>query len=134
VSGYEVIGCTDEQTVCDFCGRQDLAKTVILRSLDDGEIVRVGTTCAIKASAIPGARTRAQLDRKVYAAQVEVDAIRYGYEQAVAVLADPERLMKNWQVRVNAPNWRTVVWTPADERAYWTQARDNAEEELRSRT
>jgi hypothetical protein len=130
---YEVIGCNDEQTSCDHCGRQGLKRTVILRSLDDGEVVRFGSDCALRAAAVPGVRTKAQMDRKILVAQTEVESVRREYEQAVAVLADPERLLRCWAVRVDSPFWN-AVWTPADERCYWTQARDNAAEELAARS
>jgi hypothetical protein len=130
---YEVIGCNDEQTTCDHCGRQGLKRTVILRSLDDGEVVRFGSDCALRAAAVPGVQTKSQLDRKVYAAQVETEQISSRYGQAVAVLADPERIARNWAVRVNSPFWN-AVWTLDDERCYWTQARDNAADELAGRS
>ena len=125
---YEVIGCNDEQTVCDHSGRQGLKKTVILRS-NDGEIVRFGSDCALRAAAVPGVRTKAQMDRKVYAAQVEVEALRFRYEQAVAVLSDPIRLQRNFCLWYNNPA-RHDPWTRADERARWENARDEAAAEL----
>jgi hypothetical protein len=133
MSGYEVIGCNDEQTSCDHCGRQGLKRTVILRSLADGEVVRFGSDCALRAAAVPGVRTKSQLDRKVYAAQVETEQISSRYGQAVAVLADPERLLRCWAVRVESPFWR-ALWTLDDERCYWAQARDRAAEELAARS
>ena len=41
------LGCNDEQTVCDLCGRDDLKKTVVLDI--DGDVVRYGSDCAARA-------------------------------------------------------------------------------------
>jgi hypothetical protein len=130
---YEVIGCNDEQTSCDHCGRQGLKRTVILRSLDDGEVVRFGSDCALRAAAVPGVRTLAQLNWRISEAHTEIERIKYRHKQAVAVLADDARLFRNWQTRTNH-QFSDVVWTPADERCYWAQARDNAADELAARS
>lgn len=59
------IGVNDEQTSCDHCGREDLARTVVLEMLDaeqngTGETVRYGSTCAARALAPRGIRTTAR--------------------------------------------------------------------------
>lgn len=41
-----IIGATDEQTVCDACGREELKLTVIIGDEDGYEIGRYGTSCA----------------------------------------------------------------------------------------
>ncbi len=41
-----VLGCNDEQTICDACGKIELHKTVILCDGDGTEVGRYGTTCA----------------------------------------------------------------------------------------
>ncbi len=41
-----VLGCNDEQTICDACGKIELRKTVILCDNDGTEVGRYGTTCA----------------------------------------------------------------------------------------
>jgi hypothetical protein len=55
---FRYIGTTDETTVCEHCGREDLRSTVVLALLDvDGneeEYVRYGSTCAARALAIRG--------------------------------------------------------------------------------
>lgn len=48
------VGTTDDHTTCECCGRTDLKRTVIMRTLDaDGNQIAqsfFGTTCAAKAS------------------------------------------------------------------------------------
>jgi hypothetical protein len=55
---HRYIGITDEQTVCDRCGKSELGRTVILVTLDadgnDDGVVRFGTTCASRALAVKG--------------------------------------------------------------------------------
>lgn len=41
-----VLGCNDEQTICDACGRIELRKTVILCDAEGTEVGRYGTSCA----------------------------------------------------------------------------------------
>lgn len=42
-----ILGITDEQTVCDMCGRVELKSTVIIGE-DGVEVGRYGSTCASK--------------------------------------------------------------------------------------
>ena len=44
------LGTSDEVSTCDCCGRKDLKSTVAL-SIDDGEAVYFGVTCAARALA-----------------------------------------------------------------------------------
>jgi hypothetical protein len=136
---YRVLGFNDEQTVCDFCGRDHLKATVILEDTSEGNegtIVRVGTSCAVRATAVPGVRTRAQLDRHVAAAATEIRELQHRHDTAVQVLAAPARLHRNWVSALNAPfgpNYRSTTYTLADERARWTANRDAAAAELARR-
>jgi hypothetical protein len=116
---YRVLGCNDEQTVCDFCARDHLKKTVILEDATGGDIVRVGTTCAVRACAVPGVRTRAQLDRKVAEVTAVIASLEYRIGTAVAVLADPDRLRKCFDTRANAPHGPGYRWSIGDEQARW---------------
>lgn len=134
---YRVLGCNDEQTTCDFCGREHLKKTVILEDTTEtngGDIVRVGTSCAIKACAVPGVRTKAQMDRKIGEANAEIRQWQFSYTQAVEVLADPGRISANWYQRRNAPSGKYGEdYTIKDERASWIRRRDEAAAELARR-
>lgn len=61
MSGFRYVGVTDEQVVCDACGRDDLARTVILEVVDPdgngtGETVRYGSSCAARALSRAGQR------------------------------------------------------------------------------
>lgn len=42
---FKILGCNDDQTTCDKCGRSNLKKTVVLDS-DQFGIVRYGVDCA----------------------------------------------------------------------------------------
>jgi hypothetical protein len=52
IDRYRYVGITDENTVCDYCGKSELKKTIVLYVLDaddnDDEIVYFGSTCAAK--------------------------------------------------------------------------------------
>ena len=76
---FRFIGITDESTTCDHCGKEDLARTVMLATLDaDGNaegLVYFGTTCAGRAlaarwgvkmtrTAIVNAAESAELERR----------------------------------------------------------------------
>ena len=45
-SHWTPLGITDEQSVCDQCGKQHLKRVVVLEHNESHEIRRVGTTCA----------------------------------------------------------------------------------------
>ena len=70
------LGCNDEQTSCDNCGRDNLKKTVVLDI--DGEIVRYGTECAAKTIGRGAKEVRAEAkkvqDEIDQAARAERDA------------------------------------------------------------
>ena len=51
---FKVLGCNDEVTTCECCGRTNLKKTVALESATIG-IVRYGVDCA--AAAVYGAKS-----------------------------------------------------------------------------
>jgi hypothetical protein len=42
-----ILGVTTEKTVCDACGKQNLAKTVALQT-ESGEVLYYGTECAAR--------------------------------------------------------------------------------------
>ena len=121
---YTVVGCNDEQTVCDHCGRSDLARTVVLRD-DEGTIVRMGTTCAVRAQAIPGVRTRSQLDRHVHAADAENVQLHIWLSAAAGNLLDRARRDGNAH--------RTHGLDDAAEIAFWTAHYDTTAGKLRAR-
>ena len=130
---YAVIGCNDEQTVCDFCGKTNLKRTVILRD-HEGDVVRVGSDCAIRACAVPGVRTKAQMDRRVAAARAEITALEFRRDQSTAVLADPARIALNADVSRNCPGGSHYGnWTVEQERASWQARLDAAVAELAAR-
>jgi hypothetical protein len=56
------LGTTDEVAVCDCCGRKDLKSTVAL-SIDEGEPVYYGVTCAARALARPVAEVKRETKR-----------------------------------------------------------------------
>jgi hypothetical protein len=61
-----IIGATDEQTVCDACGREELKLTVIIGDEDGYEIGRYGTSCAdMVLGNGKGRRTTAQKVREI---------------------------------------------------------------------
>lgn len=63
-----IIGATDEQTVCDACGREELKLTVIIGDEDGYEIGRYGTSCAdMVLGNGKGRRTTAQKVREIEA-------------------------------------------------------------------
>lgn len=70
---YRVLGTNDEQTHCDVCPQVNLKKTVVLEILDvegngNGEIIRVGTTCAGMLTGKPSAKIKKLAETMDYAA------------------------------------------------------------------
>lgn len=59
-----LVGITDEQTVCDACGRVELRCTMILADADGIEAGRYGTTCG---SRLLGVKYTAQQARNIEA-------------------------------------------------------------------
>ncbi len=47
-SAFKLLGIVDEVTVCDCCGKKNLARTVAMEN-EEGETVYYGTTCAARA-------------------------------------------------------------------------------------
>ena len=60
LADYKVLGVTDEETVCDCCGRTELKATVALETAD-GEVVHFGRVCAARAAGVSAAAVDAAL-------------------------------------------------------------------------
>lgn len=71
---YEVAGTTDENTICDCCGKSNLKMTVVLRD-DEGEFRFFGRSCA----ALATGRKASVIDREIlaanHAASIKADQI-----------------------------------------------------------
>lgn len=82
---HRYIGVTDEQTVCDHCGKAELAKTIVLALLDaDGNqetVVHYGSTCAARALAVKGGARRVR------------DLAGFAHRQTVEAAADARALL-----------------------------------------
>jgi hypothetical protein len=94
---YEVLGTTDEQTVCDLCGRTDLKSTVALSDKESGETVFFGSDCAARA-------TGWTLD--------EVKAQTVAADQAKRAAADAERTAA---AAADFMSWETFLQTTTGE-------------------
>jgi len=72
MSNLRILGTSDEQTVCDACGRTELKLTVIVAD-EDGEITgRYGTSCVdMVIGNGKGRRTTAQKAREIEACRVD---------------------------------------------------------------
>ena len=72
-----VLGITDDVTVCECCGRDDLKRTVAI-SFDGAAAVYYGTTCAARSLKTTAANVRASarrsMDAKTAAERAERDA------------------------------------------------------------
>lgn len=53
----KVLGCNDEVTACECCGRTGLKRTVILQTAA-GDVVRYGVDCAARAAGKTGQAAR----------------------------------------------------------------------------
>lgn len=47
MSGWSIKRVTDEATICELCGREELKRTVLLVT-EDGDEIYAGTTCAAR--------------------------------------------------------------------------------------
>lgn len=72
-----ILGITDDVTVCECCGRDDLKRTVAI-SFDGAAAVYYGTTCAARSIKTTAADIRASarraMDAKIAAERAERDA------------------------------------------------------------
>jgi len=80
----QFLGTSDEVTTCEHCGKRELKGTVAL-SIDDGEPVYFGATCAARALAMPVKVVRQETaradDAREAAARAERQA-RWSAQQA----------------------------------------------------
>ena len=95
------LGTSDEVSTCDCCGRKDLKSTVAL-SIDDGEAVYFGVTCAARALAMD-----AKLVRK---ASKAADDEKYRAEQA-ARRAKADAEFAKWDAFLKTNGTGTCVFT-----------------------
>ena len=100
LSQVKFLGISDEQDVCDCCGRKGLKRTVALHVIATGQDVFFGTTCAaralsigakeVKAAAEAADRSRIDAKRAEYARQLKAEDERFQTWLNIAVpsLAD----------------------------------------------
>ncbi len=90
MTSVKFLGTSDEVSTCDCCGRADLKSTVAL-SIDDGDAVYYGTTCA------------------ALALQMEVKAIRQGTKAADDAKAEAERAAREAAHRAEQAAWEAFL-------------------------
>lgn len=79
MNSVKFLGTTDEVDTCDCCGKKNLKSTVAL-SIDEGDAVYFGVTCAARALKMAAKDVRANArkadDEKARAAREAAEAIR----------------------------------------------------------
>lgn len=85
VRRFEVLGVNDDESTCQCCGKEGLARVVWIEDNETGEILHFGTTCAkapakgfqldkqINAAVRAHDKALAEIERKAYWAKVEAD-------------------------------------------------------------
>lgn len=82
MSGWRIVGITDECTECEVCGRVELKSTVLIE-LEDGSQIYAGSSCAARKVGVKAAEMRSAA--KAYRNRLEVarcnfpDWFRAGY-------------------------------------------------------
>lgn len=78
------LGTCDDVTTCDCCGKKNLKRTVAL-SIDDGEAVYYGVTCAARALKLDAKVVRSETKRaddERHQAKMRADRIAWETEHA----------------------------------------------------
>ena len=89
---YKFLGTEQIDCICDFCGRQEIAKAFIVEDLENGRILKFGSTCIKKALDITMPEIKAEFSRhlesffhdcheKQYPIWKEMDAIMKAYRK-----------------------------------------------------
>jgi ribosome-binding protein aMBF1 (putative translation factor) len=60
MSGWTLVGISDESTECEVCGRVELKATMHLVH-EDGSELRAGTSCGARKLAVPSAKMRGKV-------------------------------------------------------------------------
>jgi len=72
---FQVLGITDEVTVCDCCGKSPLKSTYIVQMIESGEILHYGSTCVCRNTGKPLRIVKAEIQgaeaAKLEAARIE---------------------------------------------------------------
>jgi hypothetical protein len=68
MSGWKIVGITDESTTCEVCGRVELKSTVVLE-LEDGSRLYAGSSCAARKVGVKAADMRSSV--KAYRNRLE---------------------------------------------------------------
>lgn len=69
MSGWKIVGITDERTECEVCGRVELKSTLLLE-LEDGSQLYAGSSCGARKVGVKAADMRAAA--KAYRNRLEV--------------------------------------------------------------
>lgn len=85
MTGWQVIGITDEQTECEVCGKVELKSTVLLE-LGDGSQLYAGTTCAARKLRTTTGKIRSAIDAYVIQREIERSRNRRVARDIVRVL------------------------------------------------
>lgn len=85
MSGWQIIGITDERTECEVCGKIELRSTVLLE-LEDGSQIYAGTTCAARKVRVTTGKMRTAIDAFVVQREIERSRNRRVARDIVRVL------------------------------------------------
>lgn len=99
---WKIVGITDEQEVCDHCGKTGLKRVVRMKH-DHGEEMCFGTRCASKALGYgESAASQTQVTKAARAAQAEADREAERARRAAIPDTDATKWFKDMKARVAA--------------------------------
>ena len=89
---YKFLGTENIDCICDYCGKQEISKAFIVEDLENGRILKFGSTCIKKALDITMPEIKAEFSKhlesffhdcheKQYPIWKEMDAIMKAYRE-----------------------------------------------------
>jgi hypothetical protein len=106
---YKFLGTENIDCICDYCGRQEISKAFIVEDLENGRILKFGSTCIKKALDITMPEIKAEFSKHLESFFHDC------HENQYPIWKEMDAIMKAYRKEHNYP-FGTL---PESEERYW---------------
>ena len=106
---YRFLGMEEMDCICDFCGRRQITKAFIVEDLENGRILKIGSTCIKKALNITMREIKEEFSKHLESFFHDC------YEKQYPIWKEMDAIMKDYRKKHNYP-FGTL---PESETRYW---------------
>lgn len=106
---YELLGKEEVDCICDFCGTKEIGTAFVVKDLENGRVLKFGSTCIKKALQI----TTSEIKKEF---QLHLDSfLNKCFEQQYPIWKEMEEIAQKYRKENNYP----FGFLPNSEERYW---------------